>query len=91
MINLRDINDPAFRDGAIAKGATAEQLDELAASETTRRALLLEVEEMRKTSNTLSKAIGQATPEERPAKIEAANVLKPVSYTHLTLPTNREV
>ncbi len=76
MINLRDINDPAFRDGAIAKGATAEQLDELAASETTRRALLLEVEEMRKTSNTLSKAIGQATPEERPAKIEAANVLK---------------
>ena len=76
MINLRDINDPAFRDGAIAKGATAEQLDELAASETTRRALLLEVEEMRKTCNTLSKAIGQATPEERPAKIEAANVLK---------------
>ena len=33
MINLRDINDPAFRAGAIAKGATAEQLDELAASD----------------------------------------------------------
>ena len=76
MINLRDINDPAFRDGAIAKGATAAQLDELAASDSSRRALLLEVETMRKACNSVSKEIGQASPEERPAKIEAANVLK---------------
>ena len=76
MINLRDINDPVFRDGAIAKGATAEQLDELANSESDRRALLIEVEELRQRCNTLSKAIGNATPEDRPAKIEAANELK---------------
>ena len=76
MINLRDINDPVFRDGAIAKGATAEQLDELANSESDRRALLIEVEELRQRSNSLSKEIGNATPEDRPAKIEAANELK---------------
>ena len=76
MINLRDINDPAFRAGAIAKGATAEQLDELAASDAARRALLLEVEDLRQQSNAVSKEIGKASPDERPAKIEAANALK---------------
>ncbi len=76
MINLRDINDEAFRAGAIAKGATAEQLDELTAKDGARRALLTEVEELRGQSNAVSKEIGQASPEERPAKIEAANAVK---------------
>ena len=76
MINLRDIDDPAFRAGAIAKGATTEQLDELASSDSARRALLLEVEELRKQCNSVSKEIGNASPEDRPAKIEAANALK---------------
>ena len=76
MINLRDIDDPAFREGAIAKGATAEQLDALGALEANRRTVLLEVEDLRQKSNAVSKEIGKASPEERPAKIEAANALK---------------
>jgi len=76
VINLRDINEAAFRDGAIAKGATAEQLDALAASDTTRRTLLIEVEELRQKCNEVSKEIGNASPDERPAKIEAANEFK---------------
>ena len=38
--------------------------------------MLTEVEELRGRSNSVSKEIGQASPEDRPAKIEAANVLK---------------
>ncbi len=76
MINLRDINDDGFRTGAIAKGATAEQLDELTAKDQDRRALLTAVEELRSESNAVSKEIGQASPEDRPEKIEAANALK---------------
>ena len=76
MINLRDLNEKAFRDGAIAKGATAEQLDELAAADAERRTNLISVEECRQKCNSLSKEIGQASPEDRPAKIEAANTLK---------------
>jgi len=76
VINLRDINEPGFRDGAIAKGATAELLDELSAKDNDRRALLTEVEQLRGQSNAVSKEIGQASPEDRPAKIEAANALK---------------
>ena len=76
MINLREINDVAFRNGAIAKGVTAEQLDELAAADSRRRALMPEVETLRQNCNALSKEIGKASPEERPAKIEAANLLK---------------
>lgn len=76
MINLRNLDDQAYRDGAILKGATAEQLDALAAAEQDRRTALSETEELRGQSNSVSKEIGQASPEERPAKIEAANVLK---------------
>ena len=76
MINLQKLDDQAYRDGAILKGATAEQLDELAASEASRRALMSEVEELRGQANAVSKEIGKASPEDRPAKIETANVLK---------------
>ena len=76
MINLRLLDDETYRAGAILKGATAEQLEELAAAEQARRTQLVEVEEMRSRSNSMSKEIGQASPEDRPAKIEEANVLK---------------
>ena len=76
MINLRNLGDPEFRAGAIAKCATVEQLDELEAKAESRRALTAKVDDLRAECNTLSKAIGRATPEERPAKLEAANDLK---------------
>jgi len=76
VIDLRRLDEPEYRSGAILKGATADQLDELAALDQTRRRLLLEVEELRAESNRVSKEIGQADPDERPAKIEAANVVK---------------
>ena len=76
MINLRNLDDQAYRDGAILKGATAEQLDALVAAEASRKSLMSSVEELRGQSNAVSKEIGKASPEERPAKIEAANALK---------------
>jgi seryl-tRNA synthetase len=76
VINLRQLDDQAYRDGAILKGATAEQLDALSAADNARRSLMSEVEELRGQSNAVSKEIGKATPEERPAKIESANLLK---------------
>ena len=76
MINLRNLEDQAFRDGAILKGATAEQLDSLSELEATRKAALIEVEELRGKGNALSKEIGKASPEDRPLKIEAANAVK---------------
>ncbi|MFT7476325.1 MAG: seryl-tRNA synthetase [Verrucomicrobiales bacterium] len=76
MINLRQLDDQAYRDGAILKGATAEQLDALSAAENARRSSMSEVEELRGQSNAVSKEIGKASPEERPAKIESANLLK---------------
>lgn len=76
MIDLRQLDNQTYRDGAIAKGATAEELDALAEAESSRRAVLTEVEELRGQSNSMSKEIGQADPADRPAKIDAANVVK---------------
>ena len=76
VIDLKKLDEPAYRDGAILKGATAEQLDALSAAEASRKSLMSEVEELRGQSNAVSKEIGKASPEERPAKIEAANALK---------------
>ena len=76
MIDLRKLDDSEYRDGAILKGATAEQLDALSSAEASRKSLMTEVEELRGQSNAVSKEIGKASPEERPAKIEAANELK---------------
>ena len=76
MIDLRKLDDPEYRQGAILKGATAEQLDALSSAEASRKSLMTEVEELRGQSNAVSKEIGKASPEERPAKIEAANELK---------------
>jgi len=76
VIDLRRLAEPEYRDGALLKGASPDALDELAALNQTRRRLLLEVEELRAESNRVSKEIGQADPDQRPAKIEAANAVK---------------
>ncbi|MGI9605520.1 MAG: serine--tRNA ligase [Acidimicrobiales bacterium] len=76
MIDLRRLDERAYRDGAILKGAEPDDLDRLSSSDASRRALMTEVEALRGESNAVSKAIGQAAPEERPAKIESANEVK---------------
>lgn len=76
MIDLRQLDNQAYRDGAIAKGATAEELDALSAAEASRRVHLTEVEELREQANSMSRAIGKADPAERPAKIKEANEVK---------------
>ena len=76
MIDLRQLSDPAYRDGAVLKGASADDLERLADADRDRRAVMSEVEELRARSNAVSKEIGQAAPEDRPAKIETANGIK---------------
>ena len=76
MINLRQLDDQTYRDGAILKGATAEDLETLSSADHARRALLTSVEELRGQANAVSKEIGQSAPDDRPAKIAAANELK---------------
>jgi seryl-tRNA synthetase len=76
VINLRQLDDQTYRDGAILKGATAEDLETLSSADHARRALLTLVEEYRGQANAVSKEIGQSSPEDRPAKIAAANELK---------------
>lgn len=77
MIDLRKLNDDAdYRNGAIRKGASTSDIDSLLASEAARRETLTAVENLRAEQNAVSKLIGRATPEERPAKIAAANELK---------------
>lgn len=78
MIDLRQLDNPTYREGAIKKGANADDLETLSSSENARRSLMTEVEELRGRSNAMSKEIGQASPEERPAKIAAANEVKQV-------------
>jgi len=58
------------------KGASSDLLDELSSADAERRTLLSEVEELRGRQNAASKEIGQASPDERPAKIEAAAAIK---------------
>ena len=76
MIDLRKLDDQEYRAGAIIKGATEEQLGALASAESSRKSAMTVLEDLRAECNSLSKEIGQASPEDRPAKIEAANALK---------------
>lgn len=77
MINLRQLRDDAgYRAGAEAKGASSELIEELLAAESSRRELLQVVEGLRAEQNAASKAIGKASPEERPERIKAAGELK---------------
>jgi seryl-tRNA synthetase len=77
VIDLRKMrDDQSYRAGAIRKGAAAEDLDNLLGLDGQRRAQLLVVESLRADANAASKEIGQSSPDDRPAKIEAAGVLK---------------
>lgn len=77
MIDLRKLaNDIDYRNGSIRKGASSGDIDSLLAAEAERRQTLTEVESLRAEQNTVSKEIGRATPEDRPARIAAANELK---------------
>ena len=73
MIDLRLLrDDETYRRGAVAKGATPEQINELLERESSRRQALTTVESLRAGSNAASRQIAQADPADRPARIEAA-------------------
>ena len=77
MIDLKRLRDePEYRRGIERKRVLAGLIDEVLATEEVRRALGAEVEGLRARQNTASKEIGRASLAERPAKIEAATVLK---------------
>ncbi len=77
MIDLKRLRDePDYRTGIERKRVRAGLIDELLAADAAHRALLTEVEELRARQNVASKEIGQASPDERPAKIAAAGELK---------------
>jgi seryl-tRNA synthetase len=77
MIDLKRLReDAAYRVGIERKRVRDGLLDEVLAADDARRSLLTEVEELRARQNAASKEIGKASPEDRPAKIEAAAALK---------------
>lgn len=76
MIDLKQLNDPAYRAGMERKGADPALVDQVVELTSRHREMQLSVEELRNRSNTMSKEIGKASPDERPAKIEAAGVVK---------------
>jgi seryl-tRNA synthetase len=76
MIDLRLLRDDpnAVRD-AYEKRGGVEDLERVTALDERHRTLLREVEDLRAEQNRASKAIGMASPEERPAAIAAAKEL----------------
>ncbi len=76
VIDLKRLSEPEYRSGMQRKGASADLIGQVAALNDQRHSAQLELERLRAESNTVSKAIGKASPEERPAKIEAAAVVK---------------
>ena len=77
MIDLKRLReDDGYRRGVVAKGVDPSTLDELLSRGDAHRDALAVAEELRNRSNVASKEIGQAAPEERQAKIEAAGAIK---------------
>jgi len=77
VIDLRRLrDDPAYRAGIERKRVAPGAIDAVLEADDARRALLTEVEALRRRQNEASKEIGKAAPEERPAKIETASALK---------------
>ena len=77
MIDVRRLRDePAYRAGIERKRVAPGLLDDVLAADDAHRTLLIEVEDLRRRQNLASKEIGKASPDERPAKIEAAGALK---------------
>src|SRR5207249_4350640 len=71
---LRD--DDAYRNGVLRKRVDPARVAEVLAADEEWRALETEVQTLRAEQNAVSKEIRDASPEERPAKIAAANERK---------------
>ena len=78
MIDLRALReDPdQFRRSQRARGAAESTVDEVLAADERRRAAVTAADALRAESNTASRAIQGAAPDERPAMIERAKALK---------------
>jgi len=77
VIDLRRLRDePAYRAGIERKRVPDGLVDDVLEADARRREELARVEELRARQNAASKEIGRAAPEERPAKVAAAGVLK---------------
>ncbi len=77
MIDLRRLRDePGYRAGIERKRVQPGLVDSVLEADASRRDALNLVEELRARQNTVSKAIGKAPAEERPALVEAAGALK---------------
>ena len=78
MIDLRLVRDEPerVRESQRARGEDPEAVDRLLAADAGRREAVSRADALRAESNTASKAIRSATPDERPAMIERAKTLK---------------
>lgn len=77
MIDVRRLRDDSeYRRGIERKRVRAGLIDEVLAADEARRALVARVDALRARQNAASKEIGKASPEDRPARIEAAALLK---------------
>jgi len=77
VIDLRRLREePDYRAGIERKRVRAGLVDDVLAADARQREVQTTVEELRARQNAASKEIGKASPEERPAKIEAASLLK---------------
>ncbi|MGQ0805761.1 MAG: serine--tRNA ligase [Actinomycetota bacterium] len=77
VIDLRRLRgEPGYREGIERKRVEEGLLDRVLAADEAHRSLLNDTEQLRARQNAASKEIGQAAPDERPAKIAAASALK---------------
>src|SRR4051812_33535453 len=78
MIDLQQLRaDPArARASQRARGEDDGLVDGLLAADEARRSLVAAADQQRAEANAASKAIGASAPDERPARIEQARVLK---------------
>jgi seryl-tRNA synthetase len=76
VIDLKRLTEADYRAGIERKGAEPDLIDQLISLSSRHHDLQLAVEDARARSNAVSKEIGKASPEERPAKIEAAGLVK---------------
>ena len=77
MIDLRRLRDePGYREGIERKRVEEGLLDELLQFDAESRELRKVVDDLRARQNKVSKEIGHASPEDRPAMIEEASALK---------------
>ena len=76
VIDLKRLADADYRRGIERKGADPAIIDRVIELAASRHDAQLALEDLRARSNAMSKEIGKASPEERPAKIEAAGAVK---------------